>query len=156
MSSEKEIIMAINNIYNKVGWLNKMQLLEKSNEYDYDTYTASEIFCIEYIGNHKDANGKRLADACYITRSGLSKLMKKMSKKGLVIPYQKPNNKKEVCYKLSVEGEKIYSLHEEMTRKFLMRDKVVFEKMSPEKISTVMEFFEQYDEHLEKELKNVR
>lgn len=148
--------MAINNIYNKVGWLNKIQLLQKNSSYDYDTYTASEIFCIEYIGNHRDANGKRLADACYMTRSGLSKLTKKMIKKGLIESYQKPDNKKEVCFKLSKEGKKIYNFHEEMTARFLNRDRIVFEKMSSEQISIVMDFFNLYNEHLDEELTKIK
>nr|WP_312579285.1 MarR family transcriptional regulator [Sedimentibacter sp.] len=155
MNKEEQVIMAINNLYNKIGWLNRLKLEESTQNNDFQLYTSSEIFCIEYIGNNVDLNGTRLARACFMTRSALSKLTKKLIKKGLIERYQKPDNKKEIYFRLTEKGKDIYNIHEEMTSKFLERDKVVFEKISKEQLDNMLFFFDSYNSHLDRELKQM-
>lgn len=155
MNKEQEIIMAINNIYNKVAWLNRLKLVEKIKDKEIQLYTSSEMFCVEYIGKNTDSKGADIAEACFMTRSALSKVTKKLVVKGIIERYQKPSNKKEIYFKLTEKGMDIYNLHEEMTNNFLERDKVIFEKMSKEEISTIISFFDIYNNHLDHELKEV-
>lgn len=155
MEREEQVIMEINNLYNKIGWLNMLKLEETIKNTDFQSYTSSEIFCIEYIGNNVDSNGTKLAKACFMTRSGLSKLTKKLEKKQIIERYKKADNKKEIYFKLTDKGEDIYKLHEDMTNKFLERDKSVFENTEVEDLDRMMNFFKRYDEHLEIELNKI-
>jgi DNA-binding MarR family transcriptional regulator len=155
MNKEEQIIMAIRDLYSKIGWLNRLKLAENYKNDNFQFYTSSEISCIEYIGNNVDPNGTRLAEFCYMTRSALSKLTKKLVKKGLIESYQKPDNKKEIYFRLTTQGKKIYNIHEEMTRRFIERDKVVFEGIPEEQFDNMLSFFDRYSMHLDAEIKEM-
>ena len=155
MNQEEQIIAALHNLYNKIAWLNKLKLAEQTAGERSEQYTSSEISCIEYIGNNVDPNGARLADACYMTTSGLSKLTKKLLKKGLIQRYQKAGNKKEIYFRLTEKGMRVYKMHEIMTEKFMARDKVVFEPMPETELENILSFLNRYDTHLDAELKQM-
>lgn len=153
MNKETQVIMGINNLYNKIGWLNKLKLEESIKAIN--LYTNSEIACIEYIGDNGDANITKLAKACFMTRSGLSKLTKKLEKKGLIERYKKIDNKKEVYFNLTKAGEEVYQLHEDMTNKFLERDRAAFDKTTENFLDEILIFFDDYDKHLDDELNKI-
>lgn len=155
MNKEEQVIMAINDLYNKVAWLNKLKLAESFKNDNLQTYTPSEISCIEYIGNNVDSNVTRLAESSYMTRSALSKMTKKLIKKGIIERYQKPDNKKEIYFRLTGKGKEIYNIHEEMTNKFLERDKIVFEQVPVEQLDSMLRFFDRYSRHLDAEIKQM-
>ncbi|MDF2935735.1 MAG: transcriptional regulator, MarR family [Paenibacillaceae bacterium] len=61
-----------------------------------------------YIGNHADSNVTKLAESFYMTRSAISKITKKLMEKGLIDSYQKPENKKEIYFRLTEQGRRLY------------------------------------------------
>lgn len=63
------------------------------------------MHCIEYIGKNEDSNVTNLANDFYITRAAISKLTKK-----LIESCQKPENKKEIYYKFTENGWKIFHI----------------------------------------------
>lgn len=152
VDKEEQIITGINNLYHKIGWLNRLKLAQNVEDHDFKTYSSSEIFCIEYIGDHQDPNVTKLAAACFMTRSALSKLTKKLINKGLIERYQRPANKKEIYFRLTPAGQAVYDLHAEMTRRFLVRDQAVFAALSGEQTQGILDFFAVYNEHLDREL----
>lgn len=155
MNKQEQVITAISNLYNKVGWLNKLKLAESFSNESFQLYTSSEISCIEYIGNNIDPNVTKLADSSYMTRSALSKMTKKLIKKGIIESYKKPDNKKEVYFRLTNKGKEIYDIHEEMTNKFLKRDKVVFDQTPQKQLDDMLNFFEIYNTHLDEEIRKM-
>jgi DNA-binding MarR family transcriptional regulator len=57
------------------------------------------------------ANGTRLSKSMGMTKGGISKLTAKLQKKGLIRTERFSDNQKEVYYRLTPEGEKIFHLH---------------------------------------------
>ena len=155
MNKQEQIVMAINDLYNKVAWLNKLKLAESFQNDNFQIYTSSEISCIEYIGNNVDSNVTRLAESSYMTRSALSKMTKKLIKKGIIERYQKPENKKEIYFRLTEKGKEIYTIHEDMTNRFIERDKSVFEQVPVEQLDSMLCFFDRYSRHLDAEIKQM-
>ena len=45
-------------------------------------YKSSEVHCIEYIAKNADPNVTKLAESFYVTRGAISKMAKKLIKKG--------------------------------------------------------------------------
>jgi DNA-binding MarR family transcriptional regulator len=88
-----------------------------------------------------------------MTRGAISKLTKKLIKKGLIESYQKPDNKKEIYFKLTEKGKVIYKIHEELHKEFQERDKVVFEQVTEEQFDIMLSFVEKYSKHLNAEIK---
>ncbi|KYG27779.1 MarR family transcriptional regulator [Priestia endophytica] len=148
MNKEEQLRMSIRDLFNKGAWLNKFKMEERLKG-----YKPSEVHCIESIGKNVDPNVTKLAESLYMTRGAISKLTKKLIKKGLIESYQKPDNKKEIYFKLTEKGKVIYKTHEELHKEFQERDKVVFEQVTEEQFDIMLSFVEKYSKHLNAEIK---
>ena len=151
MNKKEKLIIDFRAIYNKMTWLNTPQMKDDR----FEDYKSSEIHCIEYIGKNKDPNVTILAESFYMTKGAISKMTKKLIKKGSIESYQKPNNKKEVYFRLTEQGQVIFKVHEEMHKEFDERDKVVFEQVTGEQFDIMLNFMEKYNRHLDEEIKKL-
>lgn len=148
MNKEEQVITGFRELFNKMVWLNKFKM-EKSLK----GYKSSEVHCIEYIGRNVDSNVTKLAESFYMTRGAISKLTKKLIEKGLIESYKKQDNKKEVYFRLTEQGEEVNKIHEELHKEFQERDKVVFEQVTDEQFDSMLSFVEKYSRHLDEEIK---
>ena len=148
MNKEEQVIMGFWDLYNKMVFLNKFTMEESLKG-----YKSSEIHCIESIGRNVDSNVTKLAESFYVTRGAISKITKKLIKKGLIESYQKPDNKKEIYFRLTSQGKAIYKIHEELHQEFRERDKAVFEQVTEEQFDIMLNFVENYRRHLDAEIK---
>lgn len=148
MNKEEQVIMGVKDLLNKMAWLNKSKM-----EDSLKGYKASEVHCIEYIGKNADSNVTKLAESQYMTRGAISKLTKKLVKKGLIESYQKPDNKKEIYFRLTEQGKAINKIHEDLHKEFQERDKAVFEQVTEEQFDSMLRFVEKYSRHLDSEIK---
>jgi DNA-binding MarR family transcriptional regulator len=148
MNKEEQLIMGFRDLYNKTVFLNKFKM-----EDSFKDYKSSEIHCIEYIGRNVDSNVTKLAESFYMTRGAISKITKKLIKKGIIESYQKPDNKKEIYFRLTEQGKTINKVHEELHKEFRDRDKAVMEQVTEEQIDSMISFVEKYCRHLDAEIK---
>ena len=148
MNKEEQIIIDLRDLFNKMVWLNKFKM-----EDSLKGYKSSEVHCIEYIGKNVDSNVTKLAESFYMTRSAISKLTKKLMIKGIIDSYQKPENKKEIYFRLTDQGKVIYKIHEDLHKEFRERDKTVFEQVTEEQLDGILSFMEKYNKHLDEEIK---
>ena len=147
MNKEEQVIMGFRDVYNKMVFLNKVKMEDSLKD-----YKSSEVHCIEYIGKNVDSNVTKLAESFYMTRGAISKLTKKLIKKGIIESYQKPDNKKEIYFRLSEQGEAIDKIHEELHKEFQERDKAIFEQVTEEQFDIMLSFVEKYSRHLDAEI----
>ncbi|GAA0104097.1 MarR family transcriptional regulator [Paraclostridium sordellii] len=150
MNKEEQVIMGVRDLFNKMVWLNKFKMEESLKE-----YKSSEVHCIEYIGRNVDTNVTKLAEYFYMTRGAMSKLTKKLMKKGVIESYQKPDNKKEIYFRLTEQGKEVYKTHEKLHNEFQERDKAIFEQVSEEQFDSMLNFIEKYSSHLDGEIKKL-
>jgi DNA-binding MarR family transcriptional regulator len=148
MKKEEQVIKGFRDLINKVASLNKFKMKESLKG-----YKSSEVHCMEYIERNVDSNVTKIAESFYMTRGAISKLTKKMIKKGIIQSYQKPDNKKEICFRLTEQGKAINKVHEELHKEFHQRDKVVFDQVSEEQFDIMLSFVEKYSRHLDAEIK---
>jgi len=148
MNKEEQVIMGFRDIYNKMVSLNKVKMEDSLKE-----YKSSEVHCIEYIERNVDSNVTKLAESFYMTRGAISKLTKKLIKKGIIESYQKPDNKKEIYFRLTEQGKAVNKIHDELHKEFQERDKAVFEQVTEEQYDTMLSFVEKYSRHLDAEIK---
>ena len=147
MSKEEQVIMSFRELLNKMSALNKVKMKDSFKD-----YKSSEVHCIEYIGENVDSNVTKLAESFYVTRGAISKLTKKLIKKGIIESYQKPDNKKEILFRLTPQGKVIYKVHEELHKEFQERDKAVFKQITEEQFDSMLSFVEKYSRHLDAEI----
>jgi len=150
MNKEEQVKMRFRDLYNKMAWLNKLKM-----EDSFNGYKSSEVHCIEYIGRNVDSNVTKLAESFYMTRGAISKMTKKLIKKGVIESYQKPDNKKEIYFKLTEQGQAIYKIHEKLHKEFQERDKAVFDQVTEEQFDSMLSFVEKYSRHLDSEIKKL-
>lgn len=148
MNKEEQVKMRFRDLYNKMSWLNKLKM-----ENSFKDYKSSEVHCIEYIGRNSDSNVTKLAESFYMTRGAISKMTKKLIKKGAIESYQRADNKKEIYFRLTEEGQEIYKVHEKLHKEFQDRDKAVFEHVTEEQFDLMLSFIEKYNKHLDEEIK---
>ena len=147
MNKEEQVIMGFRDVINKMASLNKVKMKDSLKG-----YKSSEVHCIEYIGSNVGSNVTKLAEAFYMTRGAISKINKKLLKKGIIESYQKPDNKKEIYFRLTEQGKVIYKVHEELHKEFQERDKAVFEQVTEEQYDIMLSFVEKYSNHLDAEI----
>ncbi|CEP80472.1 MarR family transcriptional regulator [Paraclostridium sordellii] len=150
MNKEEQVIMGVRDLFNKMVWLNKFKMEESLKE-----YKSSEVHCIEYIGSNVDTNVTKLSEYFYMTRGAMSKLTKKLIKKGVIESYQKPDNKKEIYFRLTEQGKEVYKIHEKLHKEFQDRDKAIFEQITEEQFDSMINFIEKYSSHLDGEIKKL-
>lgn len=150
MNKEEQVIIGFRNLLNKMAWLNKIKM-----EDSLKGYKSSEVHYIEYIGKNSESNVTKLAESFYMTRGAISKMTKKLIKKGVVESYQKPDNKKEIYFKLTKQGQQIYKVHEKLHKEFQERDKSVFEHITEKQFDNILNFLEKYSKHLDVEIQKL-
>lgn len=150
MKKEEQVIAGFWDLFSKKIWLDGYKMKESLKD-----YKPSEIHCIEYIGKSDDSNVTKLAETFYMTRSGISKITKKLIEKGLIESYQRPDNKKEIYFKLTEQGNAIYKVHEELHKEFQERDKAVFDHVTEKQLDSMIDFTEKYNKHLDAEIKKL-
>ena len=148
MSKEEQVIMSFRELLNKMSALNKVKMKDSFKD-----YKSSEVHCIEYIGENVDSNVTKLAESFYVTRGAISKLTKKLIKKGIIESYQKQDNKKEIYFRLTEQGKEINKVHEKLHKEFQDRDKTVFDQITEEQFDIMLSFAEKYSRHLDVEIK---
>ncbi|MGM0218616.1 MarR family winged helix-turn-helix transcriptional regulator [Enterococcus sp. AZ126] len=148
MNKKEQTTMEFRTLFNKLSWLNKQKMEQALKE-----YKPSEVHCIESIGKITDPNVTQLAESLYMTRGAISKITKKLLKKDLIERYQKPENKKEIYFRLTRQGQQVFDLHEKLHEEFQERDKVVFEDVTQEQFDDMLRFIGKYSEHLDEEMR---
>lgn len=81
-----------------------------------DLLFSSEIHTIQAIGDNPNINLTCLADKLGISKSGASKFIGKLLKKGLITKNKQINNDKEVVFNLTKTGFTAYLKHEEFSK----------------------------------------
>ncbi|MCQ4085441.1 MarR family winged helix-turn-helix transcriptional regulator [Saccharibacillus sp. JS10] len=147
MSKQEQLLEEFGHVFNKLVWLNRGEMEEKLKG-----HKSSEVHCIEYIGKHEDSNVTKLADAFYMTRGAISKITKKLLDKGLIESYQSAENKKEIYFKLTPQGQEVFEIHEGLHQSFRERDDAVFEHISDAQYETIFHFLDLYRQHLDHEI----
>lgn len=148
MNKKEQVIVGFRDLFNKMVWLNKFKMEDRLRG-----YKPSEVHCIEYIERNVDSNVTKLAESLYMTTGAISKITKKLIKKGLIESYQKPDNKKEIYFRLTEQGKVIDKIHEELHNEFQERDKAVFEQVTEEQFDSMLSFMEKYSRHLDAEIR---
>jgi len=150
MNQEEQLVMHFRDVFNKMAWLNELKMKDCLKG-----HKSSEVHCVEYIGKHGNSNVTKLAESFYMTRGAISKLTKKLVEKGLIQSYQRPDNKKEIYFKLTGQGQEVFAIHEALHKEFGKRDKAVFDQITAEQFGAMLGFLEKYDQHLDMEIRKL-
>ncbi len=107
MDNINSIMEGFKEIYEKEEILGKIAFRG-----EYEKYGVSEIHCIDFIGKIENPNVTKISENMNMTRGAISKICKKLLNSKLIDKYKKPENDKEIYFKLTKSGEELYKRHE--------------------------------------------
>ncbi|MCR8643244.1 MarR family transcriptional regulator [Paenibacillus sp. N1-5-1-14] len=95
------------------------QFLEKAREAGLvDTRkNMTEVHVISCIGNNEPINITMIADKMDLSKASISKISVKLQEEGFIRKSQLNDNKKEIYFRLTPKGKKLFMLHEDLHQK---------------------------------------
>lgn len=116
-----------------------MPITSRKMEAEFSTL-LSEIETIEFIAKTPYPNVTKLAlHHLYMTRGAASKIAKKLLKRFRWI-LSNSLKIKEIYFRLTKEGQEINDRHESLHQKFSEKDQVIFDELTDESVSNILEF----------------
>lgn len=119
-------------------------------------FSFSEMHCIDCIEKIENPNVTKLAVAMNLTKAGISKLIKKLIQKKSIEIYKNPDNKKEIYYKLTEIGYKVYESHLVLHKIWCEKDEEFFEKFSKKDLEVTVKVLTKYSKFLQSCLKSMK
>lgn len=133
--------------------LQRQELLTKLTEnVCLEEYSYSETHCIDYIGKSELPNVTKIADNMQMTRGAISKMTKKLLAKGLIEKYSLESNKKEIYFRLTKSGMKLYKEHEKRHKLWEQRDSKFLERYSKDEMEIITKFMKEFNLYLEEKI----
>lgn len=147
MDKGKEVLMQFWELFQK-----KILLESYIQKNKLKGYSPSEIHCIQYVGSNPNSNVTKLADAFRMTTGGVTKLTKKLVEKNLLEAYKSSDNRKEIYFRLTSQGQELYKMHEKLNEEFDERDSGILQQITTEEYECLLHFANIYNSHLDIEL----
>nr|WP_242864442.1 MarR family transcriptional regulator [Clostridium botulinum] len=145
MDNINSIMEGFKEIYEKEEILGKIAFRG-----EYEKYGVSEIHCIDFIGKIENLNVTKISDNMNMTRGAISKICKKLLNNKLIDKYKKPENDKEIYFKLTKSGEELYKCHEIRHKKWEERNNNFFKNVDREEQEIVASFLKKFNNFLDK------
>ncbi|HBD96045.1 MAG: hypothetical protein A2015_16730 [Spirochaetes bacterium GWF1_31_7] len=115
------------------------------------TLYPAEMHMIAFIKDNPGKNMTDLADIIGITKGGVSQMVTKLCKKKFITKYRSPTNCKEVFFKLTNDGEFIYSEHKRFHEEELSDvEKLLAQNYTDDEIKVIIRFLNDSNEYIRK------
>jgi DNA-binding MarR family transcriptional regulator len=136
----------MDNASNIINLLTRIQ--ERSNPFRhgrediFDDMSLAEVHCIDWIGTLDYANVTKVANEMGLTRGGICKISKKLLTRGFIDSYQRPDNNKEIYYRLTESGRCIFDEHKKCHSKTRQEKSSLLEAYSEAEQTVILRFLE--------------
>lgn len=145
MNTIDRIMESFKEIYEKEETLGKIAF-----KGEYEKYGVSEIHCIDLIGKIENPNVTKISQRMNMTRGAISKISKKLLNNNLIDKYKNPENDKEIYFKLTELGERLYKDHEIKHKQWEERNNEFFKNIDKEEQEIVANFLKKFNSYLDK------
>ncbi|MDR3709781.1 MAG: MarR family transcriptional regulator [Capsulimonadaceae bacterium] len=134
MNDELKIIDAITRIHDRAG------LVRHGRSEVPCGVNLAETHCIDRIGSIEYANVTKLAAALEMTRGAISKICKKLLCKGLIESFQREDNQKEIYFRLTEGGVRVFEEHEKSHAQAVREKMAMLGAYTPDELSIISRF----------------
>lgn len=136
---------SINRIINAAN-----SFLSKNRHYSEEVAaTPTEAHLVTAIYNHPEANANNLARIMGFTKGNISLRTAKLCQKGLIEKYNKTNNIKEVFYRLTEKGQRLFDAHAQYHMDQNRQIYSKFVSLPAHQKELICEFLREFADHLE-------
>lgn len=113
--------------------------------------SLTQFHIIELIDKNNKVNNKFLAKELNVSNPAITKSIKKLLSKGLVIELHNESNKREVYYQLTEQGEKLSFIHDDLHKKAVKKYEEVLKVFNDKELETIFKFLKRSVNELKKE-----
>ncbi|MCD8887110.1 MarR family transcriptional regulator [Staphylococcus epidermidis] len=149
MSMQKKVILMLQQFIIERENVDKRRQYRKDNE-DLDL-SLTQFHIIELINKNTKVNNKFLAKELNLSKPAITKSIKKILSKGLVVEIQNDSNKREIYYDLTKKGEAFSFIHDELHEKAVKKYEEVLKVFDDKELEIIMEFLKRSVNELKKE-----
>ncbi|REK76847.1 MarR family transcriptional regulator [Paenibacillus paeoniae] len=107
------------------------------------------VHMIDCIGQHEPINSTGIAEMMNLSKASITKIGAKLLEEGFVKRTQMNDNKKEIYFRLSPQGKKIFELHERLHKLEAERFYRFLDKYSDEELKVIHTFLQDTSTHIE-------
>ncbi|WP_243643852.1 MarR family transcriptional regulator [Paenibacillus pinisoli] len=100
------------------------------------------IHVLDCIGHHEPINNTGIAEKMNLSKASITKIGNKLLEEGFVKRTQMNDNKKEMYFRLSPQGKKIFDLHERLHELEAERFYRFLDKYSDEQLKVIHQFLQ--------------
>ena len=147
MKEQQKLLKEISLMLEHQDMLSKLTESQCLDEYGY-----SETHCIDNIGRLELPNVTKIAEQMQMTRGAISKMTKKLLKKGLIEKYTLETNKKEVYFNLTDSGQVLFKEHEKRHKQWEKRDTQFLSRYSKEETEILLKFMQEFNVYLDEQI----
>lgn len=144
------LLSLLNGLFEKQEMLVSMESQELVQGYGY-----TDTNCIDLIGIMENPNVTKLASKMDMSKSAISKMMKRLIADGLVESYRREENRKEVYFKLTDAGWILFEAHRLRHQLWENRDYEFLCSLDLTMVKIVTEFMQRYNKFLENRIKSM-
>ena len=113
------------------------------------------MHCIDAIGKLEHPNVINIAKKLNMTKSAISKITKKQIAKGLIVSYKLETNKKEVYFKFTDKGTKLFIEHNKRHENWINSQKQFLQTQSKETLIMVNKFLDDFNDYLKNKIEQI-
>ncbi|WP_368864800.1 MarR family winged helix-turn-helix transcriptional regulator [Staphylococcus lugdunensis] len=113
--------------------------------------SLTQFHIIELIDKNDKINNKFLAKELNLSKPAVTKSIKKLLSKNLVVELNNEENKREIYYKLTKKGGKLSFIHDDLHKKAVKKYEEVLKVFDDKEMETIIEFLQRSVDELKKE-----
>ncbi|MFS0879111.1 MarR family transcriptional regulator [Metabacillus niabensis] len=124
---------------------------QERNQLELLPSNMSSLHVIECIGHNEPINNIGIASKMNLSKANITKITRKLTKDELINRFQLADNKKEIYFKLTAKGKRVFALHEKIHNKKKEQFYDLIGTFSDDKQIIILEFLEKMINQLIKE-----
>ncbi len=105
-----------------------------------DKLTLTQLHVLHEIGERPDSNVTFISNQINVTKGGVSKAVAKLIAWELIQEHFRADNKKEIYYRLTEEGEKLAFVHARLHQQLENKHEELLERYSEEELKVIASF----------------
>lgn len=106
----------------------------------FDDINLTEIHTLHWIGIIDHANVTKISNEMGMTRGAISKISKKLLGKELIESFQEPQNNKNVYFRLTAGGKKMFDVHKGLHERALREKLDIAQKYDADEQAVILRF----------------
>lgn len=141
MNNYEKVLKAIENFITQREAESKKYKINYKNSITVQ-WTLTQLHIVAIIKKNRTANNTFLSEELNISKPAVSKAIKKLLTQNMIVNFEVENNKKEMYYALTEQGENLANIHEKLHEEARQKYIKIFKEFTDDDLVIVQNFLE--------------